>query len=319
MRSIVIILTVCALIALISPAPALGQSAMRIDQLEELTKAVEAQARAWAYSKRPNAKVTHFLRAVWYDQGSIAPLKTVLSVDRPSPVNIFVATRLLSPLINAKPKVIAEALAMIHPIAEPLAVYKDLPTFTEAQLEAMAPDPGSPKSVLALAKKRRDEKKKEELLVQKHNNQARALRLLVYRLMVRARSREEDGILLKALVVSEKNRDWMYADILEAIRSQARKMSEARGKVMYDALRAFWNDLRAGEGSGAKTYVDKGSVELVTETNSKYTTHTDIAKNRTLAVINQIATAAKMPALKDPKAKKTKKKPTKKKRTRTKR
>jgi len=296
---------------------------MRIDQLEELVKGVEAQAAAWAHSKRQNLKVTHFLRTVWYDQGSISPLRTVLSVERPSPNDIFVATRILSPMLNAKPKVIAEALGMIHPIAERLAVYKDLPTYTEAQLEAMAPPSDSPKSVLDLASKRRAEKAKEELLVQKHNNQARALRLLVYRLMVRARSREEDQTLLKALVVSEKNRDWMYADILEAIRSQARKMSEARGKVIYGALRTFWNDLRAGEGSGAKTYVDKGSVEIVKGDNSKYTTHTDIAKNRTLTVINQVATAAKMPALRDPKAKKPAKKPkngkTSTKRTRTKR
>jgi hypothetical protein len=131
--------------------------------------------------------------------------------------------------------------------------------------------------------------------------------------MVRARNRDEDARLLKALVVAEKKRDWMYADILEAIRSQARRMSQARGKVVYGALREFWNDLRAGEGSGAKTYVDQGSVKIVPEGNSQFATHSDVAKNRTLTVINQVASAARMPALKDPKAKKPKKKPSTKK------
>ncbi|MDP7287165.1 MAG: hypothetical protein QGH94_04145 [Phycisphaerae bacterium] len=308
MRSAAIILIGCALVAFVNPAPVRGDGAMRIDELNELVKGVEAQAAAWARSKRENAKMSHNLRNIWYDQGSINPLRTVLEVERPSPNDLFVANRILAPMINAKPKVITEALGMIHTVSERLAVYKDLPTFTEAQLEAMAPPTDAPKSVMDLARKRRGEKKKEELAVQKHNQQARALRLLVYRLMVRARSREEDTRLLKALVVSEKNSDWMFADILEAIRSQARRMSEQRGKVLYGSLREFWNELRAGEGSGAKTYVDQGSVEIVSGSNSKYTTHSDIAKKRTLTVINQVASAAKMPALKDPKAKPPKKK-----------
>jgi len=305
MRRVSIVLTCCAFVALVSPAAARGDGAMRIDELNELVKGVEAQASAWANSKRPNLKVTHFLRNVWYDQGSISPLRTVLSVERPSPNDIFVANRILGPMLYAKPKVIAEAIGMIRTVSERIAVYKDLPTFTEEQLEAMAPEADSPKSVLVKAAKRRAEKFKEELAVQKHNQQARALRLLVFKLVVRARSREEDARLLATLVESEKKADWMYADILEAIRSQARKMSQPRGKVFYDALRSFWNDLRTREGSGARTYVDKGSVEIVKESNSKFTTHSDVAKKRTLTVINQVCTAAKEPALRDPKDKKT--------------
>jgi len=294
------------------PAIVAGEGAARIDELKDITKAIEIEAEAWANSTRANLKVTHRLRTIWYDQGSINPLRTVLEAERDSPNDLFVTNRLLAPLINAKRKVIAEALVMLHPIAERMAVYKPLPTFTTEQLEAMAPEADAPKSEKDLASKRRAEKYKEEVAVQKHNQQARELRAMVYRLMVRASTREEDAVLLKALVVSEKNRDWMYADILEAIRAEARKMSQVRAKVVYTALRTFWNDLRAGEGSGARTYTDQGSVEIVKGSNSKFTTHSDIAKNRVLTVINQVASSAREPALKDPKAKPTKKKPAKK-------
>ena len=94
-------------------------------------------------------------------------------------------------------------------------------------------------------------------------------------------------------------------------------MSKERANVFYAALREWWNDLRAADGKGQRTYTDQGSVELLSESNSKFTTHQDIAKNRVLTVINQVASSARMPALKDPKGKKPKKKtPTKKKRDR---
>ena len=320
MRSATIVLIGCALVSFVSPDGVLAEGAIRIDELNEIVKAVEIEAASWAGSTRIGVKVTHRIRNIWYDKGSINPLKTVMEVPRESPNDLFVVNRILSPMINAKPAVIAEALGMIHPISERLAVYKPLPSYTEEQLEAMAPAEDASKTVRALAGKRRAEKRKEELAVQKHNQQARALRAVVYRLMVLARNREEDVRLLKALMVSEKNVDWMYADILEGIRSQARRMSEARGKVIYAALREFWNELRTVKGSGSRTYTDQGSVEIVPESNSKFTTHSDVAKKRTLTVINQVATAGKMPALEDPKAKKPKKKTsTKKTKGRTKR
>ena len=285
---------------------------MRVDELNEMLPAIEMEARAWARSTRAPRKVVHRLHEVWYDQGSLASLRTALETPRQAPADIFVANRLLAPMINAKPKVIAEAMGMIHTISERIAVYKELPVYTDAELKAMAPEVDAPASVKKEASKQRAEKRKQELEVQKHNLQARELRAKVFRLMVLARNREEDALLLKALVVSEKNADWMYADILEAIRSQAKKMSQARGKVLYAGLRIFWDDLRKIGGSGKKNYVDKGSVLIYKETNSKFTTHPDVAKTRTLAVINQVASAARMPALKDPKAKPTKTKPTKK-------
>ncbi|MBT3199457.1 MAG: hypothetical protein HN350_06030 [Phycisphaerales bacterium] len=312
MRNITIILLACACLLPLSPEAARGEGAMRVDELNEMLPAIEMEARAWARSTRAPRKVVHRLHEVWYDQGSLASLRTALETPRQAPADIFVANRLLAPMINAKPKVIAEAMGMIHTISERIAVYKELPVYTDAELKAMAPEVDAPASVKKEASKQRAEKRKQELEVQKHNLQARELRAKVFRLMVLARNREEDALLLKALVVSEKNADWMYADILEAIRSQAKKMSQARGKVLYAGLRIFWDDLRKIGGSGKKNYVDKGSVLIYKETNSKFTTHPDVAKTRTLAVINQVASAARMPALKDPKAKPTKTKPTKK-------
>jgi len=316
MRRATVVLVGCALVAFVSPPEVLGEGAMRIDELKELVSVVEIEAEAWASSQRLKIKVVHQLRNVWYDKGSIGPLKTVLEEERKSPNDIFVANRILSPMINAKPAVIAEAMGMIHSVSERLARYKALPTYNEEELKGLQLADDAPKDLRDRVEKRRAEKRKKELAVQKHNEQARALRAVVYRLMIRARTAEEDALLLKALVVSEKNGDWMYADILEAIRAQARRMKQDRAKVIYEALRAFWNDLRAA-GGARKTYTDQGSVKIVPLANSQYTTHADVAKNRTLTVINQVASASRMPALRDPKnIKKPKKKPTRKTRTR---
>jgi hypothetical protein len=314
MRSATIVLIGCACLLAVSPSELLAEGAVRIDELLEVTKAIEIEAAAWARSERPNIRVTHKLRTIWYNKGSLGPLKTVLETPRESPNDLFVVNRLLSPMLNAAAPVISESLAMIHPISERLAVYKPLATYTEKQLEAMAPAEDADKSLKVAASKRRAEKRKADVIVQKHNQQARAMRTVVFRRMVLARNREEDTVLLKALVQSEKNGDWMYADILEAIRKEARRMSKERAGVFYAALREWWNDLRAADGKGQKTYTDQGSVELLAESNSKFTTHQDITKNRVLTVINQVASSARMPALKDPKNKKPKKKtPTKKK------
>ncbi|MCP4379102.1 MAG: hypothetical protein GY794_23385 [bacterium] len=319
MRMTTIVLVGSALLAMVSPSVVLGDGAMRIDELREVAKAVEAEAEAWVSSTNTGKKVKHQLRNVWYDKGSIGPLKTVLEEERKSPNDIFVANRLLSPMINAKPEVIAEAMGMIHTITERLGQYKPLPTYNDEQLRGLQLADDAPKSRRDLVEKRRAEKLEKETAVQKHNSQARALRAVVYRLMIRARTAEEDALLLKALVVSEKNSDWMYADILEAIRSEARRMKEPRAKVIYAALRSFWNDLREA-GGASKEYVDQGSVKIIPEANSQFVTHKDVAKNRTLTVINQVSSAARMPALQDPKSiKKTKKTNTTKKTNRNKR
>jgi len=315
MRRATVVLIGCALVAFVSLPEVLGEGAMRIDELKELVSVVEIEAEAWASSQRLNIKVVHQLRNVWYDKGSIGPLKTVLEEERKSPNGIFVANRILSPMINAKPSVIAEAMGMIHGISERLARYKDLPTYNKEEIKGLQLAEDAPKSLRDRVEKRRAEKRKKELAVQKHNEQARALRAVVYRLMIRARTAEEDARLLKALVVSEKNGDWMYADILEAIRAQARRMKQDRAKVIYESLRAFWNELRAAGGAG-KTYTDQGSVKIVPLANSEYTTHSDVAKKRTLTVINQVASASRMPALRDPKNIKKPKKKTRTRRTR---
>ena len=139
MRNATIVLIGCALVSFVIPDTVLGEGAMRLDELKEIVKVVEVEADAWARSSYTSGKVTHRIRNVWYDQGSIGPLRTMLELPRETPNDLFVACRIISPMINAKPAVIAEALGMFHPIAERLAVYKELPTYTEKQLEAMAP------------------------------------------------------------------------------------------------------------------------------------------------------------------------------------
>jgi len=312
MRNATVILCGLVFIALPGGGEAFGEGAMRIDELKEIVTVIDAEAEAWATSKRTNTKVSHRLTSVWYDEGSIEPLKTVLSEPRKSPQEIFVANRLLSPFIYAKPSVIAKAMGLVHSTATRLAQYKPLPRYTEERLKTFELAEDAPEDRKKLVEKRRAEKLKKEMEVRKHNEQVHALRGIVFRLMVLARVAEEDTKLLKALVDSEKTGDWMYADILEAIRSQARRMKRDRAKVFYQALREFWNDLRARP-EQSKEYVNQGAIKIQTVGNSQFVRRKDVAKNRTLTVINQVASAGRMPALRDPKTIKPKRKPRRKK------
>jgi len=312
MRSVTVILCGLVFLVLLSPGEVLAEGAIRIDELNELPTIIDAEAEAWATSKRTNTKVTHELRNVWYDEGSIEPLRTVLSAQRKSPQEIFVANRLLSPFIFAKPSVIAKAMGLVHSTATRLAQYKPLPRYTKERLKTFELADNAPADRRKVVEKRRAEKRKKELEVQKHNEQVHALRGIVFKLMVLARVAEEDTRLLKALVDSEKTGDWMYADILEAIRSQTRRMKKDRAKVFYQALREFWNDLRARSGGSSREYVNQGAVKIEPVGNSQFVRQKDIAKKRTLTVINQVASAARMPALRDPKTIKPKRKPPKK-------
>lgn len=247
------------------------------------------------------------MRRIWYDKNSIDALIKAVKISRkPAEVNLYTTNRLLRPLLMAKTEVIRKALPRITAAHKPSTKYSDLPSYTESQLKAFQDiEKASPKDKEKLAK-RRLEKMKKEVALAFHNEQLAVLNKTLYRLMVYADQEDTDRELIDTMVDVEKKRQWDYTVLLEAIRSEARKMNQGRAERIYIKLKPIWLQLRQ---QGDKTYEDPTAAKLVITGNSTDTVRKDSAGKRLLKVINQISPRAKMPALQEPKPRKTGGKP----------
>jgi hypothetical protein len=247
------------------------------------------------------------MKRIWYDDKSVsALLKAVRTPRKPQEVNLYTVNRLLKPLLMAKTEVIRKARPGITAAHKPSTKYSPLPTYTESQLKAFQTnEKASPKNRENL-QKRRLEKMKKEVALAFHNEQLAKLNETLYKLTVYADQEDTDRELIDTMVDTEKKRQWDYTVILEAIRSEARKMSQGRAERIYVIFKPIWLRLRQ---QGDKTYEDQTAAKLVITGNSTNTVHKDSAGKRLLKVINQISPIAKMPALQEPKARKTSGKP----------
>jgi len=300
MRTSPTALLACAFAVSIHAATVLGDGAVRVDEMEKLVKEIEAEAEAWATGRRPDVAMTHRLRAVWYDVESLIPLSKALDAKREPPRDLYVANRLFYPLLQARPHVISESISMVETAWRKMGKYKPYPSYSKAELKKFQLPEGGDKVAQSSAAKARGEKLKGEREIQRHNEQVHILQGTMFRLMVLAGNPDHDAKLSKALVQAEQQGSWIYADVLEAIRSQAKRMKRDRAKLFYEGLRKFWDDVRARK-RDKKTYVDYGAAELLPDKESHFVRHEDITKMRILTVINQVAPAARMPALRDPK------------------
>lgn len=247
------------------------------------------------------------MRQMWYDIGSVGALiKAVRTPQKPVDVNLYTVNRLLGPLLMAKTEVIRKALPGITAAYKPSTAYSQLPTYTESQLKAFQTnEKASPKDKKKL-QERRLQKMKKEVALAFHNEQLARLNETLYKLTVYADQEDTDRELIDTMVDAEKKRQWDYTVILEAIRSEARKMNQGRAERIYIKFKPIWLHLRQ---QGDKTYEDPTAAKLVITGNSTNTVHKDSAGKRLLKVINQISPIAKMPALQEPKARKTGGKP----------
>lgn len=247
------------------------------------------------------------MKRIWYDNSSVdALIKAVKTPRKPQVVNLYAVNRLLKPLLMAKTEVIRKALPGITAAHKASTEYSPLPTYTESQLKAFQTNKkASPKDKEKL-QKRRLEKMKKEVALAFHNEQLARLNKTLYELTVYADQEDTDRELIDTMVDVEKKRQWDYTVILEAIRSEARKMNQARAERIYIKFKPIWLHLRQ---QGDKTYQDPTAAKLVITGNSTNTVHKDSAGKRLLKVINQISPRAKMPALQEPKARKPRDKP----------
>ena len=143
------------------------------------------------------------MKQIWSDHNSIDALAKALKTPHKDPhVKLYVANRLIKPLLMAKTEVIRKAMPEITAIHKPSTEYSRLPSYTKSELKRFhRDDKASPKEKEKL-QERRLEKMRKELLPAFHNEQQARLNKTLYRLMVYADQDQTDRELIEMMVAA---------------------------------------------------------------------------------------------------------------------
>jgi len=278
--------------------PASAAEGITKDALEAIAKEVEASA-ANGIPDNPDGALENKLKAITYDEKSIPALASVLGENRKPPVDTYVATKLLGPLTMATPEVTKKAVPQVGAIASRCVRYLDFPKLSQSELNALkSPDPSSVSverllQLKAEAQKRQEAKIARERAVAEQNRQSYKLEMLLYKLQILAGKDQE---VVSAIAAAEQKGHKTFSDILDLVREQVGRLGEPRAKVYYEGLKSLAGRVWLKKAN----YVDFGDVKLSSMDNSGYGNPELCAGQVIVTTLNQVSTAAKMPALKPP-------------------
>jgi hypothetical protein len=277
-------------------------------ELDALTKDIEANAKAWLEDKPVDESIERGLKGVTYDEKIIPALRAQLAARRVDPVDLYVATRLLRPMLMAKPEVVRLILPAVLPM-QARATMRPFPKYPEAYFKQMKPPqyegevrPERLMADLARIEQLKKQKMAADRKVAQHNTEAAELTVTVGTLMIYAESPAFDGRAINLLLEQEQRERAAFLRLLEVIKAEAGKMDQRRARVYYSALREAGLRLKTAR----KQYLDYTKPNLQIMQNSSY--EADGKEHRypgvaLLNVVNLLAPPARMPAVKVPSAK----------------
>ena len=301
-----ICLAIVSLLAAALPAGAVRADGARQDELEALVKEIEAAGETLLDEKPAAADtmVTLKVKALTYDKESIQPLTALLNKTRKDPINLYVTNKLLMPLLAAKPEVVKAAIPLLKTMRARSGEYRQFLQYSPAQLKQYnfptdIRDAGTPEQAMARISSIKDLQKQKmalERAVAVHNQQLQEFDKAYYALVLMGEP-AEDSRLADTIVQEERKGATTWMIVLAAIQSEAPKMTAQRAKMLYESL------LKVGEAMlrlPAKAYVDLGNAKLLPNANSTFGRVSTQAGIAVLTTVNQLATPAKMPAIKIP-------------------
>lgn len=286
------------------------EEGIRAAALEELVKRIEEVAEIWRQD-RPDADtepqavidLERRIKAVTYDEKSIEAFSKQLKTSRKDPVNLYVANKLIAPLLLAKTEVVRKALPTVRLFQARFRRYSPLPKHSARFLRSLQyPKGGQRKSqehmlrIIARVDKAREAKLARERVILLHNRQVFRLETMTVKVMVLADDPEEDRKIIAMLTAAEKQGSWAYAEIVAILRAQAGKVSPQRAEFFYDALSLLGEKLHWER----KSYTHPCDAALKANENSTFVKKAGYPGVRLLGTANQFAPAARQPALKTP-------------------
>ncbi len=288
-------------IVLFAPAhPARGQGATK-EQIDEIVKQLQANAEFWWNDQDIKVEAEVALKTVWLDKASIPHLTQVIRSMPTDPNGLYVINRLLRQLSFARTDAVRAALPTVKGLHGKLKEgYKPFLQLSERQVKALKkPSSGSAQARAALEQRRREKVAKEKIIA-KHNQMIHTLEMRTYKLMLFAKSPEEDKLLSEWLIEAEKQRFANFLTIVDSMAADARRMSKERAEQIYEIVRPYGVEVKMQKKTA---YVDRGRATIRPDDVSTYEVRQEYPGIKILSALNRIATAARTPALKVPKEK----------------
>ena len=253
-------------------SPALAIDPVGRVELEKLTERVEANADLWVSGKDIDPSVPREMEYVEYDADSVRPLLRALAEPRKDPIDLYVANRLLEPLLRAQSSVIAQALPKVSGLLKRCEM-REFQQWPDARYRAMQmPDADADmseaerKARIEQAKELRKRKLASDMEVARHNEQAAKLIRAVGELMLYAGEVEHARQFVELLIRQEEKGHASFVALLEALKGEIPRMEKDLAIVYYDALKELGLDLRMAR----KEYVDYTDPHVNEMENSHY-------------------------------------------------
>ncbi|MCE5325038.1 MAG: hypothetical protein LLG01_01350 [Planctomycetaceae bacterium] len=310
-----------SLMVLALASAALAAEGARSEEMKDLARQAQSLAQEWLdgpandqaldmwIKQRPvSSKLEVLMKDLWYDAQSVDILQTLLQQRRGEAADLYAANCLLRPLLNAKTEVIASALPAVEALHQRLGKYVAMPQYTPAQLETFKLNPEDKTQDAAKLRQARIEKLKKELAPKFQNEQAAILTRSLARLMVYADQAATDQKLIDLIAATERDGQWDYTVMLEAVRSESAKMKKERADRFYQAFYTLWNEILQRQ-DRVRKYDDPAAAKITVDGAPEEVTHQDNAGERFLKVLNQLAVTARQPALQNPRPRKSGKQP----------
>jgi len=200
------------------------------------------------------------LKRVTYDVKSVGALTPLIRgvTGRSKPQDLYVANRLLRPLLMAKSDAIRRALPTVKQIHRSAGRYKPMPEYLR-KVDKMAAPRGKATSlavVAAIAASQRglSERQQKAREITLWNEEVHTLKLILYELIVFAADTREDRELLTLLQRSEQAQLYAFIDICETIKKHIRTFDRSRAQAYHKALASLGARLRVRKGRYARHF-----------------------------------------------------------------
>lgn len=281
----------------------LGSPPKALDKagFEDFLKKVQAAAELWDKDD-PNDLLADAHKTVAYTSQSAALFKDAASGLRAGAA-VFVAAKLLAPLLNSNTETIRQALPIVKSLHGRLGRYKKLPTYPAGLLRALKlpdkpPRGSAERNLKALAQfsERRHKKIQAEAKVIRYNVQAVELERICIRLLLKVKQPSEDQRVVGHLAQLEKKGDSTYQNVVEAIKLEAATMSLDRAGMLYDSLLELGTRLALVESN----YVNPTDARIYTDQNSVFARPRCQPGLDILGAVNALAPVAQKPKVKLP-------------------
>ena len=214
------------------------------------------------------------LKAATYDVQSVAALTPLLRgiTAGSEPQALYVANRLLRPLLMAKRDPIRKALATVKQIHRTAGGYRPMPAYLRKVAKMAAPtrtmSSDAVVAAIAASQKDGDEKRRQRRAVKLWNEEVHMLKLTLYELIIFAEDSREDRELLAMLPQVEQAGLYAFIDICSTVKKHVRTLDRTRAQAYHKGFGALGASLRAKKGRYVRHFeyrVEKGQLTPVSK------------------------------------------------------